>query len=382
MDFTFNEDQEILRDQIIRFAQNELNEDVIERDRTGAFSRDLWLKCGDMGLQGLPVPEEYGGSGLDPLSTALALEAFGYGCKDGGLVFALCAHLLACVVPVWQHGTEAQKKRYLPNLCNGRLIAVNAMTEPESGSDAFNMRTHAAESQNGYIITGTKTFSSNGPIADLAVVYATTPSKKGYAHGISAFLVDKGTPGFKAGQTFEKMGLRTCPIGELIFDGVEVSNEAMLGEAGAGSVIFSESMNWERVCLVACHLGTMERLLEQATEFAKTRHSFGMRIGKYQAVSHRLADMKVRLEAARLLTYRAASRLGTARDIALDASITKLFVSEALIKSAMDTVQLLGGYGFMVEYEVERVMRDAMAGTIYSGTSEMQRNNIARWLGL
>ncbi len=178
------------------------------------------------------------------------------------------------------------------------------------------------------------------------------------------------------------MGLRTCPIGELIFDGVEVSSDAMLGEAGGGSVIFSESMDWERICLVACHVGTMERLLEQTIEYAKTRESFGKRIGKYQAVSHRIADMKIRLEAARLMTYRAASRLGIARDIALDASMTKLFVSEALVKTAMDTMQLLGGYGFMAEYGVERALRDAMAGTIYSGTSEMQRNNIARWLGL
>jgi alkylation response protein AidB-like acyl-CoA dehydrogenase len=382
MDFTLNEDQRILRDQIIRFAQSELNQDIIERDRAGKFSHDLWLKCGDMGLQGLPVPEEYNGSGLDPLTTALALEAFSYGCKDGGLVFAVGAHLLACVVPIWQHGSKAQKEKYLPRLCNGRLIAVNAMTEAESGSDAFNMRTHAEASRNGYIITGTKTFSSNGPIADLAVVYASSPSSKGYAHGVSAFLVEKGVPGFKCGQTFEKMGLRTCPIGELVFDSVKVSGDAMLGEAGGGSVIFTESMNWERVCLAACHLGTMERLLEQATEYAKTRKSFGKPIGKYQAVSHRLADMKVGLEAARLLTYRAASRLGTARDIVLDASITKLFVSEILVQTAMDTVQILGGSGFMVEYGVERALRDATAATMYSGTSEMQRNNIARWMGL
>jgi len=382
MEFTISKDQQALRDQIVRFAQSELNENLIERDRSGEFPRDLWLKCGDMGLQGLPVPEEYGGTGLDPLSTALALEAFGYGCKDGGLVFSICAHLLACVVPIWKYGTEEQKKKYLPELCNGRLVAVNAMTEPESGSDAFNMRTHAEARGNGYSITGTKTFSSNGPIADLAVVYASTPSKKGHGHGVSAFLVKKGTPGFKTGQTFEKMGLRTCPIGELIFDDAEVSADDMLGEPGAGSVIFSDSMNWERICLVACHLGTMQHLLEQATEFAKTRQSFGQRVSKNQAVSHRLADMKVTLEAARVMTYRAASRLGSARDIGLDASITKLFVSEALVKAAMDTMQLLGGYGFMVEYGVERVMRDAMAGTIYSGTSEMQRNNIARWMGL
>ena len=382
MDFDLSEDQRILRDQIIRFARGELNDGVIERDRQHQFPHDLWLKCGDMGLQGLPVPEDYGGSELDPLSTALALEALGYGCTDGGLVFSVCAHLLACVVPIWRHGSEAQKKRYLPDLCSGRLIAVNAMTEPGSGSDAFNMRTRAAANADGFRINGAKTFSSNGPIADVALVYTITDADKGYHGGVSAFLVDKDTPGFAVGQTFEKMGLHTCPIGELVFDEVQVAADAVVGKVGAGSIMFTESMEWERICLVACHVGAMQRLLEQAVEYARTRESFGERIGKFQAVSHRIADMKVRLEAARLMTYHAASRLGRARDVGLDASMTKLFVSEALVNTAMDTVQLLGGYGFMVEYGAERALRDAIAGTIYSGTSEMQRGIIARWLGL
>jgi alkylation response protein AidB-like acyl-CoA dehydrogenase len=382
MDFDLSEDQRILRDQIIRFAQGELNDGVIERDREHEFPHDLWLKCGDMGLQGLPVPEDYGGSGLDPLSTALALEALGYGCTDGGLVFSVCAHLLACVVPVWRHASEAQRKRYLPDLCSGRLIAVNAMTEPGSGSDAFNMRTRAEPNAGGFLINGTKTFSSNGPVADVALVYAMTDPDKGYHGGVSAFLVEKDTPGFELGQTFEKMGLHTCPIGELVFDDVQVPEDAVVGRVGAGSIMFTDSMEWERICLVACHVGTMQRLLEQAVDYARTRESFGELIGKFQAVSHRIADMKVRLEAARLMTYRAASRLGRARDIGLDASMTKLFVSEALVRTAMDTVQLLGGYGFMVEYGAERALRDAIAGTIYSGTSEMQRGIIARWLGL
>ncbi len=382
MDFSLTEDQRLLRDEIIRFARQELNRSVQERDREGQFPHDLWLKCGELGLQGLPVPEEYGGAGQDPLTTALALEALGYGCEDGGLVFALCAHLLACVVPIWKHGSEAQKQRYLPGLCSGTLIAVNAMTEPGTGSDAFAMSTRAEREAEGWRIRGTKTFASNGPVADLAVLYAVTDPEKGYYGGVTAFLVEKSMPGFEVGQKFEKLGLRTSPISELIFDDVRVPAEAVLGEVGAGTALFTQSMEWERVCIAATHIGTMQRLQEKAVRYARTRTAFGQAIGKFQAVSHRLVDMKVRLEAARLLTYRAASRLDRSRDIAMDASMTKLFVSESLVQSALDTVQVFGGYGFMAEYDVERTLRDAVGSTLYSGTSEIQRNIIAGWLGL
>ncbi len=382
MDFNLSEEQQSLREEIIRFARKELNEGVIERDRAQYFPHDLWMKCGEMGLQGLPVPVEYGGSGLDPLTTAIAMEALGYGCEDGGLTFAIAAHLLACVVPVWKHGSEAQKKRYLPGLCNGGLIAVNGITEAASGSDVFSMATTAMATDTGYMLNGSKTFSSNGPVADLALIYASTDAEKGYRGGISAFLVEKNTPGYRSGQRFEKMGLRTCSIGELVLEDVQVPADAMLGEIGTAAVIFAESMAWERICLVACHVGTMERLLEQAINYARTRKTGGQPIGKMQAISHRIADMKIRLEATRLLVYRAASRLGDSWEIDLDAAIAKIHASEALVKTAMDTMQILGGYGFMVDYGVERVLRDAMASTIYSGTSEVQRNIIGRWLGL
>lgn len=382
MDFSFTEDQKALRDAIVTFAQKELSPGAADRDREHAFPHKQWLECGTMGLQGLPVPEEYGGAGVDSLTTAIALEALGYGCEDGGLVFAVCAHLLACVVPVWKHGTEEQKKRYLPDLCSGRRIAVNAMTEPESGSDAFNMKTRAVQDGDHFIINGVKTFSSNGPVADFAVLYAQTDPSKGYLGGITAFLIEEGTPGFTKGQTFEKLGLRTCGIGELVFQDVRVPASAVLGRVGGGGQIFNQSMEWERACLVAAHLGSMERLLEQSVSYAKTRKSFGQRIGSYQAVSHRIADMKVRLEASRLLCYRTASRLETSMSVGFDAAMTKLFVSEALVESAMDAVRTHGGYGVMAEYGVERVLRDSIAGTLYSGTNDMQRNIITRWLGL
>lgn len=383
MDFSLTDEQKLLRTEIIRFSEKVLNEGARERDRDQVFPHDCWLKCGEMGLQGLPVDEAYGGLGADALTTAIALEALGYGCHDGGLVFSICAHLLACVIPVWKHGSEAQKRRYLPGLCDGTLIAVNGMTEPGSGSDAFAMATRAERDGDGFRLNGTKMFSSNGPVADVAVVYAMTDQDKGYYGGVTAFLIEKDTLGFTTGQKFEKIGLRSCPIGELVLDDVYVPEEAVLGGIGAGAALFTQSMEWERICLVAAHVGKMERLLDQAIEYARTRTAFGQKIGKFQAVSHRIVDMKVRLEAARLLTYRAASRLGKARDIAIDASLTKLFVSEALVASiAMDTVRVFGGYGIMVEYDVERALRDSIASTIYSGTNDMQRNIVARWLGL
>lgn len=382
MDFSLSDDQRVLRDQIVRFARKELTPGVLERDEQNAFSKELWLKCGEMGLQGLPVPHEYGGAGLDSLSTAITLEALGYGSADGGLTFAICAHLLACVVPIWKHGSEEQKRRYLPELCSGRMIAVNGMTESESGSDAFAMRTRAQPDGDGFFINGAKTFSSNGPVADLAVVYARTDPEKGYLGGITAFLVEDGTPGFSKGQVFKKMGLRTCPIGELVFENVRLPESAVLGTVGGGGPIFNQSMEWERACLAAAHVGTMERLLEEGVEYARTRKSFGKPISQYQAVSHRIVDMKVRLEAARLLVYRGASLLDTSKSVGFDAAITKLFVSESLVETALDTVRVLGGYGVMAEYGVERVLRDSVASTLYSGTNDVQRNIIARWLGL
>jgi alkylation response protein AidB-like acyl-CoA dehydrogenase len=382
MDFSLSAEQKERRRDIVRFARGELNAGVEERDREHRFPHDLWLKCGAMGLTGLSVAPEYGGLGLDGLDTALALEAFGYGCEDTGLVFSVCAHLLPCVVPIWRHGSEELKQRYLPSLTDGTRIAVNAMSEPGSGSDAFAMTTRAVPDGDGFRLNGTKTFASNAPVADVTLAFAVTDPERGFHGGVTAFVIDLSTPGLRVGQTFEKMGLRTSPIGELVFEDCFVPRSQVLGSVGAGSSQFTEGMDWERVCLFATHIGTMERLLEKSIEYARTRRQSGQAIGKFQAVSHRIADMKVQLEAARLLVYRAASQLGKTKYMAMDASIAKLFVSEALVKSALSTVQVFGGYGFMTEYQVERALRDAVGSTLYSGTSEIQRNIIARWLGL
>lgn len=382
MDFALSEEQTLLRSAIARFAQQVLSVGAVERDREMAFPRDLWRRCGEMGLHGLVVPEAYGGRGLDPLSTAIALDALGYGCRDAGLVFSLCAQLLSCTVPIWQLGTEAQRARHLPDVCAGRRIVANAITEPGSGSDAFALQTRAVPDGDGFRLRGTKTFSTNGPVADLFLVFAANDLEKGFHGGITAFLVERGTAGVETGPALAKMGLRSSPFGELVLDDARVGADAVLGQVGGGGALFALSMDWERTCLFASHVGQIERLLEQTIAQARTRKQFGRPIGANQAVSHRIADMKVRLEAARLLVYRAAWRLDRSKAVSLDAAIAKLFVSESLVESALAAVQVHGGYGYVAGAEVERALRDSLGSTIYSGTSEMQRNIIARWLGL
>lgn len=371
-----------LREEILAFSRRELNPGAAERDRDQCFSLDLWRECGKLRLQGLLVPEEYGGLGLNPLEATYALEALGYGCKDTGLAFAICAHLLACVVPVWKHGTEQQKRRYLPGLSDGTIVAANAMSEPASGSDAFAIATVAHPNELAFRLDGRKKFVSNGPVSDLILAYAATDAVTGFHGGVTAFLIPSDTPGVVCGARVDKMSLRSCQMGDIIFEGAQVPPEFILGRKGGGGPIFAESMEWERVCLGAIHVGAMQRILEDCVGYARTRTSSGRPIGKYQAVSHRLADMKVRLEAARELTYKAASMLGRAREVGLSASIAKLFVSESLLTSATDAVRVLGGYGIMETGDADRVFRDAIAATIYSGTSDIQRNIIAKWLGL
>lgn len=382
MNFNMTDKQESFREEIIQFSQNELNENIIERDKARIFPRELWLKCGELKLQGLPVPEEFGGSNLDPLSCALAMEAFGYGCHDTGFVFSVGAHLFACVVPIWKCGNEEQKRLYLPKLCDGSLIGANAFTEPDAGSDIASISTRATPVDNGFRINGAKTLITNAPVADLAIILAVTDEKKKMHGGMTAFLVERGTPGFTIKESFETMGNRTTPVGELVLEDVFVSRESVLGEVGTGSTVFTHAMNWERICLFASHVGLMERVLENSVGYARKRKQFGQAIGKFEAVSHPIADMKVQLEAARLLIYKAASGLDRSREVSLDASIVKLFISESLVHATLDAIQIHGGHGYRTENEVERTHRDAIGSTLYSGTSEMHRNIIASWLGL
>jgi alkylation response protein AidB-like acyl-CoA dehydrogenase len=382
MDFVLSAQQQALRNRIIHFCRAALNDGVIDRDRHGVFAHELWRQCAAVGLLGLLAPREYGGLGLDAVSTVAALDAFGYGCLDAGLTFAVGAHLLTAVVPIMQYGTAAQQRRYLPGLCDGSLIGINAMTEPETGSDAFALATTAVPDGDGYCLNGSKRLISNIPAADVIIIYALTDAAKGYYGGTTAFLLEKGTAGYTPAPAYETMGLRTSQLGELQLTNVHVNHEAILGGLGGGAQVFTSTMDWERACLPALHVGSMERLIEQSIAYARSRQQFGQSIGKFQAVSHKIAEMKVRLDAARLLTYKAASGLGQSRAVALEASIAKVFVTEAYVQTALDTVQIHGGMGYLTANHVERAVRDAVASTLYSGTSEMQKNIIARWMGL
>jgi alkylation response protein AidB-like acyl-CoA dehydrogenase len=311
----------------------------------------------------------------------IALEALGYACTDNGLVFSLNAQMWACETPIVHFGTEEQKRRYLPGLCDGSLLAAHGMSEPGSGSDAFALATTAEKTDEGYVLNGTKTFVTNAPEADLHVLFATIDRTLGFA-GITAFLVEKGTPGLSVGNPLSKMGLRTSPMSEVILEGCEVPEEAVLGEPGGGMVVFNSSMTWERSCILASTVGAMERQLEQSIVYAQERRQFGKPIGSFQAVSHLLVDMKLRLETARLLLYRLGCLLDSGQPATLDSALVKLYLSDSYVRSSLDALQVHGGYGYMTEYELEREVRDAIGSRLYSGTSEIQYNIAARSMGL
>ncbi|HMV30769.1 MAG TPA: acyl-CoA dehydrogenase family protein [Gemmatimonadales bacterium] len=381
MDFAWSAEQLEFRGMVVDFARKALQDDLIARDAKGEFSREHWRRCGEFGIQGLPFPELYGGGGRDILSTILAMEALGYACKDNGLLFGLAAQMWSVQMPIFRFGTEAQKRQYLPRLNSGEWVGAHGMSEPDSGSDAFALRTTATQEGEHWVLNGTKTFVSEAPVADVFVVFATLDRGKG-ALGLTAFLVERDTPGFGVGKKIGKMGLRTSPMAELFFDNCRLPATALLGRAGRGVQIFNDSMEWERACILASNLGTLERLIEDSVRYARERKQFGQAIGQFQAVSHKLADMRTRLEAARLLLYQAAWAKDTGQNPGPAAAMAKLYLGEAMVQACLDAVQIRGGYGYTTEYEVERDLRDAVGGTLYSGTSEIQRNLIVRSLGL
>ncbi len=381
MNFSWSAEQRELLDAVHRFASQQLVANVIENDRHDQFDHAGWLKCGEFGIQGLPVPPDYGGLGADALTTVGALERLGHACKDNGLIFSINAHLWTVVMPLITTGTEAQKQKWLPGLSTGKLIGANAMSEPNSGSDAFNMATTARKDGSKYLLNGSKTFVTNGPVADLFAVYAATDKSKG-SHGITGFLVEKGSPGLVVGRRIEKMGLRTSPMSEIFFENCEVPAENILGEAGAGSFLFTKSMTWERGCILANAVGSMQRLLETCLRYARTRKQSGQAIGKFQQVAGKIVDMKLRVESARHLLYYGAWLRSCGKSGLLEASLAKLHISDCWVKCCEDALQIHGGYGYTVEYEIERELRDALGSRLYSGTTEIQRNLIASLLGL
>jgi alkylation response protein AidB-like acyl-CoA dehydrogenase len=381
LDFEWSDEQRALHDEVIAFAREQLNDDLIARDAGSVFSLDAWRRCAEIGIQGLPVPEAFGGADAEPLTIMLVMEALGYGCRDNGLIFSLNAQMWSCEIPLIRFGSDAQQQRYLPGLSDGSLIGVQCMTEPDTGSDAFALTTSASKVADGYVLRGSKTFITNAPVADVFVVFASTDRSKGFA-GLSAFLVERQAPGASVGAPFHKMGLRTSPMSEVVFSECEVPADALLGPEGAGAAIFNSSMDWERSCILASTIGSMERQLEQAITYARDRRQFGQPIGTFQAVSHRIVDMKVRLETARLLLYRLGWRKANGKPAPLDSAMVKLYLSESYLQSSLDALQIHGGYGYLTESELEREVRDAVASRIYSGTSDIQRNIVASHLGL
>jgi alkylation response protein AidB-like acyl-CoA dehydrogenase len=358
-----------------------LDDDLIERDREGAFWREAWTRYAELGIQGLPVPEDLGGGGADVVTTMLALEALGYACRDGGLVFSLSAHMWTSEIPLWVHGTPAQRERWLPGLCDGTFIGCHTITEPDAGSDAFAMRTSAIPAEGGWILNGRKTFITNAPIADLFIVFARIGEAIG-PFGVTAFLVPAGTDGLGVDPPARKMGLRTSPMADVVLDGCFVPSDAVVGKPGRGAEVFTTSMTWERACIMASQVGAMRRTMETCVAYARSRTQFGQPIGRFESIADKIANMKIAVEASRALVLRTGWLMDHGYDSTVEAAVAKAFVSEASVRTHLDAVQVHGGYGYLTEFELERDLRDALGGTIYSGTSEIQRRIIARGLGL
>lgn len=382
MDFTWSEEQSARRAEVVDFAQRELVRDgLAERDRSGTFDRDGWERCADFGILGLGVGEAWGGSTCDLLTAVLLMEGLGYGCPDNGLAFALNAQLWTVQLPIVRFGDDEQKRRFLPGMCRGELVGAHALTEAEAGSDAFALRMRAERVDGGYRLNGVKRLVTLAPLADLALVFAATDPDAG-KWGVSAFVVERTAPGYEAGPMEHKMGLRTVPLGEIRLTDCFVPEENRLGPEGAGVSISNVSLEIERCCILATQLGAMERQLERAVEYARTREQFGRPIGSFQSVSNRIADMKLRLETARLLLYKVAWLKEAGQPAMMEAALLKLYLSEAFVSSGMDAIRVHGGTGYLSEAGIERDLRDAVGGVLYAGTSDIQRNIVARLLGL
>jgi alkylation response protein AidB-like acyl-CoA dehydrogenase len=306
MDFAFSESQRTWYEAAVNFAREELSDaDSVERERRGEFWREGYRRCAKFGVQGLPVAVDYGGRGLDLLTTAAALEGLGYSCADTGLVFATGASLWTTTMALNAFGSDAQKRRYLPGLCEGSLLGANAASEPDAGSDIFSMQTRAERNDAGWILNGRKTWITSAHDADIFVCFASTDPSKGVL-GITAFLLERGTPGFTDGRAIPTVGLRTAPIGELVLENCVVPADAVLGREGRGSTIFNAALEWERGAILAGILGTMRRQLEACVAHVRSRKQFGQPIGRFQSVSNRIVDMKLRLETSRFMVYRYA----------------------------------------------------------------------------
>ncbi len=346
-----------------------------------AFDRGRWEAAAAFGVQALTAPVELGGAGHSTVDALLTFEGLGYGARDHGTVFALSAQVFAMQSALLSAGSAAQLTRWIPAMCQGTAIGAFAMSEPEAGSDTAAIACTATPVDGGYLLNGTKAWVTLGPECDVVIVFATTDRSLG-RWGLTAFLVDADRPGIRRGHPIPKMGLESCPFGTLTFEDCFVGADAVLGQPGSGGAIFGGAVSAERAFLYAAQLGATERTIERSVERARTRVQFGKPIGAFQAVSHRIAEMKVRHEAARLLVYKAAILADLGRDVTLAASLAKLQTSETAVHTAIDAMQVFGAEGYTVAAGAEADLRHAVGGLSYSGTSDIQRNIVASLLGV
>lgn len=355
--------------------------DMFDRDRDSTFAREAWRACADHGLQGSTIPCAFGGRGNDLVTTTLRLEGLGLGCRDTGLGFAIASQILSFQDAILRFGSDDQKAEHLPGIASGERIGAFAITEPESGSDSYNMASTAVLDGDHYVLSGHKAHITLAPVSDLIVFFARTNPDAG-AWGLSAFIVRTDRPGVECTENHEKMGLRTTPFGDIVLDGYRAPVTDRLGPEGAGVSIFTTCMEAERGLIFATQIGAAERILGEAIARANTRKQFGQPIGSFQAVSHRLTEMKVAHETARLHLYKTAAMIDAGERATLAAAMSKLVASEAVASIGLDAARIHGARGYVSQYEVERDVRDALGGLVYSGTSDIQRNLIASLLGV
>jgi butyryl-CoA dehydrogenase len=378
MDFQFSDEQRMFKDQVIRFAKKEIVPRVQEHDLKGEFDRQSFRRLGEFGILGLHFPESLGGSDADVVTTVLAGEALGEAGVDGGLTLAYGAHTFLCADTIYAHGTDRQRTAYIPKLASGEWVGCMGLTEPDAGSDVASMTTRAEKKGDRYILNGNKMFITNGPVADVAVVYAKTGKDLKHA-GISAFIVEKGRKGFSAGNNLMKMGVRTSHTSELIFEECEIPETNLIGQEGGGFLMAMQTVEWDRSALLAPFVGGMTYVLNKCARYARERYQFGRPIGQFQAIKHKLADIKIFIEAARTLCYRIAWCKDQGRPLNhLEAAVAKLFVGDWSLGPANDAMVLFGGYGYCQEYEVERYFRDSRLAPIGGGTSDIQKKIISK----
>jgi alkylation response protein AidB-like acyl-CoA dehydrogenase len=376
VDFSITEEQRAFRASVLQLARDVVAPGAADRDRDGRWDPDVWKGLAAAGIQGLPIPEEYGGSGASIIDLCLANEALGEGGRDGGLNLSLGAHWVIGTMPIYLHGTEEQKRRWLPGLCDGSLIGAWASTEPEAGSDAAALRTTAVQDGDEWVINGTKIFITNGSIADICTVLAKTSER-----GASAFIVETNNPGFTIGRELDKLGCRSSPTAEISFTDCRVPDSSMLGppDEALWRIAF-ECFDWERTVMIAGSVGGMIATLNETIEYAKQRHQFGQPIASFQAIGHMLAQMKINLEVCRTAVYRAAYLKQIGEPHMVEASIAKALVGDLAVANALSSIQIHGGYGYLKDFPAERALRDSKLISLGGGTTEIQKLIIARQL--